>query len=114
MLVLGAKRFEVSTESWRDYFKPGHTKEEIKKRFNLHGGKWWNYYARGRWYAEGGFYDEAIQDFKRCINVRSKDQAFARSYGTHFCEYLAHRELGIVYYEQKMYEEAKKELETSL
>ena len=104
----------TGTESWRDYFKPGCSKEEIAKDFNLYRGKWWNHYGRGRWYAEGGYYDEAIQDFKRAIDVRSKDQRSARSYGLHFLEYFAHRELGIVYYNQQKYEEAKRELEASL
>lgn len=114
LLVVGAACSVISTESWRDYFKPGHTKEEITKKFNLHGGRWWNYYARGRWYAEGGYYDEAILDFKRCIKVRSKDHSYARSYGMHFTEYFAHRELGIAYYSQGKYEDAKKALDTSL
>lgn len=105
---------QIGTDNWRDYFKPGHTKEEIARNFNLYRGKWWNYYIRGRWFAEGGYYDEAIQDFKRAINLRSRDQRSARSYGMHFWEYFAHRELGIAYFNQEKYEEAKKELETSL
>ncbi|TLD42304.1 MAG: hypothetical protein JETT_1419 [Candidatus Jettenia ecosi] len=104
----------VSTDNWRDYFRPGRSKEEIAKDFNLYKGKWWNYYARGRWFAEEGYYDEAARDFKKSINLRSKDQRLARSYGLHFWEYFAHRELGIVYYQQKKYEDAKAELETSL
>ena len=32
----------------------------------------------------------------------------------HFWEYFVHRELGIVYFNQSKYNEAKKELETSL
>jgi len=104
----------IGTDNWRDYFEPGHTKEEIAKDFNLYRGKWWNYYVRGRWYAEGGYYAEAIQDFKKAILIRSKDQRSARSYGLHFWEYFAHRELGVIYYSQKNYAEAKKELEASL
>lgn len=104
----------IGTDNWRDYFKPGHSKEEITGNFNLYRGKWWNHYARGRWYAEGGYYDEAIRDFKKAVSIRSSDQRSARSYGLHFWEYFAHRELGIVYYNQQNYEEAKRELETSL
>src|SRR3990167_6422786 len=104
----------IGTDNWRDYFKPGASKEEIARDFNLYRGKWWNHYVRGRWYADGGYYDEAIQDFKKSISLRSKDERSARSYGLHFWEYFAHRELGIVYYNQGKYEEAKKELETSL
>ena len=104
----------IGTDNWRDYFKPGSSKEEIARDFNLYRGKWWNHYVRGRWYADGGYYDEAIQDFKKSISLRSKDERSARSYGLHFWEYFAHRELGIVYYNQEKYEEAKKELEASL
>lgn len=104
----------IGTDNWRDYFKPGCSKEEIARDFNLYRGKWWNHYVRGRWYADGGYYDEAIQDFKKSISLRSKDERSARSYGLHFWEYFAHRELGIVYYNQEKYEDAKKELETSL
>lgn len=105
---------QIGTDNWRDYFEPGHTKEEIARNFNLHRGKWWNYYIRGRWFADGGHHDEAVQDFQKSINLRSRDQRSARSYGMHFWEYFAHRELGIVYYHQGEYEDAKKELEISL
>src|SRR3990172_8011723 len=104
----------IGTDNWRAYFKPGASKEEIARDFNLYRGKWWNHYVRGRWYADGGYYDEAIQDFKKSISLRSRDERSARSYGLHFWEYFAHRELGIVYYNQEKYEEAKKELEASL
>jgi len=114
MFVSCATVSNIGTDNWRDYFKPGCSKEEITRDFNLYRGKWWNHYVRGRWYADGGYYDEAIQDFKKSISLRSKDERSARSYGLHFWEYFAHRELGIVYYNQGKYEEAKKELETSL
>ena len=114
MFVSCATVSNIGTDNWRDYFKPGSSKEEIARDFNLYRGKWWNHYVRGRWYADGGYYDEAIQDFKKSISLRSKDERSARSYGLHFWEYFAHRELGIVYYNQEKYEDAKKELETSL
>ncbi len=104
----------IGTDNWRDYFKTGCSKEEIAKDFNLYRGKWWNYYVRGRWYAEGGYWDEAASDFKKAVSLRGEDQRSARSYGLHFWEYFVHRELGIVYFNQAKYEEAKKELETSL
>lgn len=104
----------ISTDNWKDYYKPGRSKEEIAKDFNLYKGKWWNYYSRGRWFAEGGYYNEAIQDFNKALSVRSRDECLARSYGLHFWEYFAHRELGVVYYHQEKYEEARQELKTSL
>ena len=114
MFVSCATVSNIGTDNWRDYFKPGCSKEEIARDFNLYRGKWWNHYVRGRWYADGGYYDEAIQDFNKSISLRSKDERSARSYGLHFWEYFAHRELGVVYYNQEKYEDAKKELETSL
>lgn len=104
----------ISTDDWLDSFEPGHTKEEILTNFDLHRGKWWNYYARGCWLKEGGFWDEAILDFQRAIKVRSYDQRAARSYGMHFWDYFAHRELGVCYYNTGRYEEAITELEESL
>lgn len=104
----------IGTDNWRDYFKPGRSKDEITRDFNLYRGKWWNYYVRGRWYAEGGYWDEAASDFKMAVSLRGEDQRSARSYGLHFWEYFAHRELGIVYFHQEKYGEAKKELEISL
>ena len=38
----------------------------------------------------------------------------ARTYGMHFIDYFPHRELGIVYYEMRKMDAAKKELELSL
>ena len=105
---------QIGVDNWRDYYKPGSTKEEITKNFNLYRGKWWNYYIRGRWYADGSYWDEAVQDFKKAVSFRSADQRSARSYGLHFLEYFAHRELGVVYYHQEKYEEAKQELVASL
>src|SRR3989339_851732 len=79
---------QIGTDNWRDYFKPSASKEEITRDFNLYRGKWWNYYVRGRWYADGGYYNEAIQDFKRSVSLRSRDERSARSYGLHFWEYF--------------------------
>lgn len=104
----------ISTDDWWDHFEPGHSKEEILTHFDLHRGKWWNYYARGCWLEEGGFWDDAISDFKRAIKVRLYDQRAARSYGMHFWDYFARRELGVCYYNTGNYEEAVKELEESL
>src|SRR4030065_430016 len=102
LLSIGcASTTPVATDSWREYFKTGRSKEEITKEFNLYRGKWWNHYTRGRWYAEGGFYEEAIADYKKAIEIRSKDSRAARSYGLHFWDYFARRELGIAYYELK-------------
>jgi len=105
---------DLGADDWREHYESGHTKEEILKEFNLHRGKWWNYYARGRRFAEAGFCDDAIYDFHEALNVRSQDQKKARSYGMHFWNYYPHRELGVCYYNLGRYYEAVKELEESL
>lgn len=104
----------VSTDGWWEKFEPGHSADEILSDFNLHRGKWWNYYARGCWFAEGEFWDDAITDFKRALAVRSKDGRAARSYGMHFWDYFARRELGVCYYNVGKYDAAVEELEASL
>lgn len=104
----------VSTDDWWDHYEPGHAKEEIEKDFNLHRGKWWNYYTRGRWFAEGGHWEAAEEDFRKALSKRSKDQRHARSYGMHFWDYFPRRELGVAYFNQKKYEQAIEELTTSL
>jgi tetratricopeptide (TPR) repeat protein/TolB-like protein len=76
--------------------------------------RWWNYYERGLSFAEGGFYEEARQDFQSAIGQRDKDQWRSRTYGMHFVDYFPHRELGTVYFLTGRYEEAVAELEASL
>lgn len=76
--------------------------------------QWWNYYERGLSYAEGEFYKDALADLKDAVDQREKDQRMARTYGMHFIDYFPHRELGIIYYEMKNFDAAKKELEISL
>lgn len=76
--------------------------------------RWWNYYERGSSYAEGDFWTEAIPDLQEAIKQRPADQRRARTYGFHFLDYFPHRELGVIYYRQARYDEAIRELETSL
>jgi TolB-like protein len=68
---------------------------------------------RGVSCAEGGFYDEAIRDFGAAIRRRSDDE-WARTYGMHFADYFPHRELGVVYYRLRKYDDAITQLEISL
>jgi hypothetical protein len=75
---------------------------------------WWNYYERGVSYAEGEYWEDAVEDLIEAIQMRDKDQRRARTYGMHFIDYFPHRELGIVYYRQERYPEAIEELEESL
>jgi hypothetical protein len=95
----------------RVYIKEG-------KEYGLTSGlwreRWWNYYERGRSYAEGEFWQEAIADFQTAIRQRAGDQRQARTYGHHYLDYFPHRELGVVYYRLGRYAEAIRHLEISL
>jgi hypothetical protein len=58
--------------------------------------RWWNYYERGRSFADGGYWKEAEADFRIALSKRSSDQRWARTYGLHFVpEYFPNREMGI-------------------
>ncbi len=58
--------------------------------------RWWNYYERGRSFADGGYWKEAEADFRVALSKRSSDQRWARTYGLHFVpEYFPNREMGI-------------------
>ena len=94
------------------YVKDGKEYGKIKGAFFRH--QWWHYYERAISYADGEFYEEALEDFEEAVSRREKDQRMARTYGMHFIDYFPHRELGIVYYQIADMEKAKKELELSL
>ena len=93
------------------YTKEGKTYGKVQGAFRH---RWWNYYERGLSYADGRFYEEAIRDFKACIEKRDKDQRMARTYGMHFMDYFPNRELGIIYYKEGNLETARDALESSL
>lgn len=77
--------------------------------------RWWNYYERGRSFQDGKFLEEAERDLRVALDVRSRDQRWARTYGLHFVpEYFPNRELGITLFYKKRIEEAIARLETSL
>jgi hypothetical protein len=75
--------------------------------------KWWNYHDRGILYAEQEKWDNAAEEFKQAISLRSKDQRMARTYGMHFIDYFPHRELGVVYLSKGEIQNAIRELEES-
>lgn len=77
-------------------------------------GKWWNYYERGLGSEENGDRQKVIEDLKKAISMRAKDQRMARTYGMHFIEYFPHRELGIAYLTGGEIDQAITELEESL
>ena len=80
----------------------------------LFQSRWYHFYERGISFAEGHFWQEAEEDFREALKQRQTDQRRARTYGMHFTTYFPHRELGIVLYYQKRYDEAIHELEISL
>lgn len=81
----------------------------------LFRGRWWNYYERGRSYADGGFWEEAARDLRVALAARGTDQLWARTYGLHFLpEYFPNRELGVVLYHTGDLDGAVGLLETSL
>jgi tetratricopeptide (TPR) repeat protein/TolB-like protein len=95
----------------KKYFKDGKQHGVVKGLFRE---RWWNFYQRGCSFLEGGFYAEAIADFKEALKQRERDQRRTRTYGMHFIEYFPHRELGASYYHAGNYQEAEQELEASL
>jgi len=114
-------------DHWVRYYDPklGTEIEDIQKNFNLHRGRWWNYYDRGSVYLAYGHYDKAYEDFVKAAAKRSLDKWDARTYGMHFIDYFPHRETGVTYYfqgkqetdmanKEKLLKDAIDELETSL
>ena len=78
---------------------------------------WWQHYERGLSYAAGEFWDDAVASSQRALATRlgQQDQHRANTYGLHFIDhYFPHRELGIVYYRLSRYQDALRELTTSL
>jgi len=75
---------------------------------------WWNNYRQGIIYSGQYLWKEAEENFKMALTDRFDDKLYASTYGRHLIHYFPHRELGCVYFHQERYEEAIKELETSL
>ncbi len=77
-------------------------------------GRWWHHYERGVSWTLGGFNAEAEADFRACLDQRQTDNRLARTYGMHFVQCFAHRELGAVLLATGRLDEAERELRTSL
>ena len=93
------------------YIKKGKTYGVTRGLFRE---RWWNFYERGCSFTSGGFWDEAIADFREALKQRNEDAYRARTYGMHFVDYFPHRELGIAYYNTGQYPDAIDELSISL
>lgn len=126
MVAAGCAEVDLG-DRWNRYYDPNHGtgKEDILKHFNLHRGRWWNYYDRGSVYLAYGHYQEAQANFEKAAVKRSRDTRDARTYGMHFIDYFPHRESGVTYYfqgegetgvatKEKLFRDAICELETSL
>ena len=92
--------------------------ERNGRRFGIVTGpfrhRWWNYYERGRSFAEGDFHDRAEVDFREAIRQNPADRRRVPTYGRHLADYFPRRELGISLYRQGRFSEAVRELEQSL
>lgn len=99
-------------EQGKVYVKDGQRYGITKSR--LWRNRWWNYYERGLSYTAGGFWEDALADYQAAIKQRRDDQRRARTYGLHFVDYFPHCELGIVYYNTERFDDAERELTTSL
>ena len=75
--------------------------------------RWWHFYERGLSWAEGGLDAEAEADFRSCLALRQSDSRQARTYGMHFVQVFAHRELGAVLLRRGALDEAERELRLS-
>lgn len=95
----------------KKYIKDGKQHGVVRGLFRE---RWWNFYERGCSFLEGGYYAEAIADFKEALKQSTRDQRRARTYGMHVIEFFPHRELGVAYYHLGNYRAAEKELEISL
>jgi len=62
------------------------------------GNKWYSYYERSLSCMKGGFYDNALMDLERAIQLSDKDQWWLFMYGMHYMDYFPHREKGIVHF----------------
>ena len=76
--------------------------------------RWWNFYERGRSFAEGGFWKQAESDFRLAISRLNIDHRQSRTYGLRFIPYFGNRELGITLYHQGKFDEAISYLKRSL
>lgn len=110
-ILCGVALSGCAVDSVPVHVKDGREYGRINEAFR---NRWWNYYERGLSFAEGEFYKEAAADLNAAVRQRTKDQRLARTYGMHFIDYFPHRELGIIYYQTRDMETAKRELELSL
>lgn len=76
--------------------------------------RWWHFYERGLSWADAGDDARAIDDFRQCLRLRRTDARLARTYGMHFVQCFAHRELGAALLRRGDLDGAERELELSM
>ncbi|HNT35202.1 MAG TPA: hypothetical protein PKH07_09415, partial [bacterium] len=91
--------------------KDGYYRIEKPRIFR---GEWFDYYNRALWLIQEGKHQQAEGDLRSAIADLDRDTWEERTYGVHFIEYFAHRELGILLFNQGRLDESLVELETSL
>jgi hypothetical protein len=76
--------------------------------------RWWHFYERGLSWADGGDAVRAEADFRQCLRLRQTDSRLARTYGMHFVQCFAHRELGAILLRRGDLDASERELRLSL
>jgi hypothetical protein len=76
-------------------------------------GAYWDHYEKALSYMEGMCWEQAEFSLRQAIKQRSKDQRGIQTRDLMYIDYYPHRELGIIYYFEGEYEDAKNELEQS-
>jgi hypothetical protein len=76
--------------------------------------RWWHHYERGLAWAEAGDDAAAEADLRACLRLRRTDSRLARTYGMHFVQCFARRELAAVLLRRGSLDEAEFLLRDSL
>ncbi len=76
--------------------------------------RWWHFYERGLSWAEAGDDRAAEADLRQCLRLRQSDSRRARTYGLHFVQCFAQRELAAVLLRDGRLDEAEALLRLSL
>ena len=79
----------------------------------LSGQTFYEHYSNGLKNQKKQNWEEAVQCFRKAIDLKEDDGERVRTYGVNFIDYFPNRELGIVYYEMEDFENARLYLERS-
>lgn len=107
VMIVGCAAEQGSEKYVRDGVQYGVTEDVFR-------GRWWSYYERGASFLAGEFYDEAMADFSKALDGRTRDSWRARTYGLHFEAFFPNREMGIALFKLGRLDEAETYLARSL